>query len=632
MIKESMQKKKNIEPGKIALISAPWPIYNKPSIQLGVLKASLMKSFPDLSADSYHFYLNIAEKTGYKIYHEISEKSWLAESVYAALLYPEKKEDIKKLFNKESSSCSAVKETGFDEVIRIIKKTSDELINSIDWQSYMFAGFSICLCQLTSSIYFIDRIKTKFPEVPIVVGGSLFSGLNPDEIFNAFNKVDFLINGEGEQPLNELTKQFVDKKNVSEIKAVPGLIVNDKSDSNTNNRAESFCQTKKLDNLPVPDFDDYFKTLEKLPVSKRFFPTLPVEMSRGCWWERKSKYDLRGCAFCNLNLQWKGYRAKSPERIKKEIDYLSSKYKTLSITFMDNLIPFKNCDEIFKSIKELNKDFSFFCEIRANTTRDNLITMKNAGVRYVQVGIESLSSNLLFKINKGTTAIENMEIMKNCEATGVINKSNLILYFPKSNEEDVAETLKAIEYAEIFRPLTTVRFQLGLGSPVMKSHKTFNIKSVFNHKNYNYLFPKHITRSVTFLNQSYKGDLGFQKKLWGPVKKRILEWEKSYNKLHESPNSVPILTFRDGKDFLIIRKRKEDGEHDTHRLTGASRKIYLFCEKNRTFKEIKNKFPKLSGQSIFSFLSMMADKKLIFEDNDRYLSLAVKISFEVSYD
>lgn len=609
---------------KTALISAPWPVYNRPSIQLGALKASLLNTFSDLNVDAYNFYLNIAEKTGYRVYHEISEKSWLAESIYAALLYPEKKDEIKVFFDKESSDCKAVKEIGFDAILETIKKTSDELIEKIDWQQYLYVGVSVCLCQLTSSLYFINRIKEKFPKLPVAVGGSLFSGLNPEEFFNAFTAIDFIINGEGELPLNHLTKQFMERKNSSRFTSIPGLIIRNRSGKTDYTEDLNFSQTKNLDTLPVPDFSDYYKTLGSLPASKQFFPTLPMEMSRGCWWSRKSVNDQRGCAFCNLNLQWKGYRGKSVNRIIKELDYLSSKYKGLSINFMDNLIPFKNADDIFEKIITLKKDFSFFCEIRANISHDNLTIMRKAGVRYVQVGIESLSSNLLHKINKGTTAIQNMEIMKNCEATGITNNSNLILYFPTSDEDDVKETLKALEFADVFRPLTTVRFQLGLGSPVMNASKSFGIKSAFNHKNYKILFPEAINTSVRFLNQGYKGDLGIQKKLWKPVTKRMLEWETSYKKLHDTPNATPILTYRDGKDFLIIKKRKTDGEHDTHRLTGESRGIYLFCDKNRSFEEIKNRFSKLSSQAIFSFLSMMTDKKLIFEDNERYLSLAIK--------
>jgi len=214
--------------------------------------------------------------------------------------------------------------------------------------------------------------------------------------------------------------------------------------------------------------------------------------------------------------------------------------------------------------------------------------------------------------------------MKNCEATGIKNNSNLILYFPESDVDDVEETLNALDYAEIFRPLKTIRFQLGLGSPVMRSYDAFGIKSVGNHINYKSLFPDKITSSLQFINQSYKGDTGLQKKLWLPVKQRVSKWENSYTNLHKTPGSKPILSYQDGGDFIIIRKRRVNKENETHRLTGPSRQIYLFCEKTRHFDDIKKAFPGISSQALFSFLTMMIEKKLMFGEDEKYLSLAFR--------
>ena len=68
----------------IALVSTPWPLYNRPSIQLGALKAYLQQEFPKLQVHTLHLYLKVAESIGYKLYRAISERTWLAETVYAA--------------------------------------------------------------------------------------------------------------------------------------------------------------------------------------------------------------------------------------------------------------------------------------------------------------------------------------------------------------------------------------------------------------------------------------------------------------------------------------------------------------------------------------------------------------------
>jgi radical SAM superfamily enzyme YgiQ (UPF0313 family) len=203
-----------------------------------------------------------------------------------------------------------------------------------------------------------------------------------------------------------------------------------------------FNQLETLNDLPAPDYGDYFKLLDTLPPEKKFFPTIPFEMSRGCWWQKKQeKAGYSGCAFCNLNLQWKGYRAKNPAKVADEIDHLTRKHKTLSISIVDNVLPQKKIHGTFTRISNLDKDLSLFCETRATTSRRSLASLKKAGVRSIQIGIEALSTRLLKKLNKGTTAIQNLEVMKHCEELGIMNYSNLIVYFPGSDEADIAETL-----------------------------------------------------------------------------------------------------------------------------------------------------------------------------------------------
>jgi hypothetical protein len=78
--------------------------------------------------------------------------------------------------------------------------------------------------------------------------------------------------------------------------------------------------------------------------------------------------------------------------------------------------------------------------------------------------------------------------------------------------------------------------------------------------------------------------------------------------------------------FLIIRHHRVDTETLHHRLTGTSRLIYLFCRHHRSLKKIRNRFPAFPEDKIVAFLKMMVDKKLMFEESDRYLSLAVPVN------
>ena len=126
--------------------------------------------------------------------------------------------------------------------------------------------------------------------------------------------------------------------------------------------------------------------------------------------------------------------------------------------------------------------------------------------------------------------------------------------------------------------------------------------------------------------QAYHGDLGYQRKIWQPVLKKMAAWHKIYTELHQGPGRSPILSLRDGGDFLILRQRRVNTEPLNHRLTGTSRQIYLFCSDHRSLKKIRDQFPAFSEDKIVAFLKMMVAKKLMFEENDHYLSLAVPVN------
>ncbi len=619
---------------RIVLVSTPWPLYSRPSIQLGSLKAYLKTQFPDLKIHALHPYLKVAESIGYKLYSTISERTWLAESVYAALLFPERKKKIEKVFCRAAKGKPQLQKIDFETLISEVRRVSEDFINGVDWASFGLAGFSICLCQITSSLYFMKRIKQRVPDLPIVVGGSAFAGDTSHGLLKAFPEVDFVVNGEGELPLSHLVHHLRNSNGRSRGRGaktkgtngkplLPGVIMRQ---GTKDQLPVSFCQLQDLSDLPPPDYDDYFHLLNTFNADKTFFPTLCAEVSRGCWW-RSPRHSVRhtGCAFCNLNLQWDGYRSKEALQVVSEIDHLTAKHKCLSVAFMDNLLPARNCKDMFMQLGKLHKDLRLFAEIRANTTFGVLKAMRAAGLHEVQIGIEALSTGLLKKLKKGTTAIQNLEVMKHCEELKISNISNLILHFPGSDADDVNETLRALEFALPFRPLRIVHFWLGYGSPVWQDPSAFAVKAVFNHPNYTALFPHQICRSMRFMIQSYRGDRGYQKKLWQGVKKKVMAWDKTYTELHRSPSSSPMLSFRDGRHFLIVRQKRLGAEPLTHRLVGTSRAIYLFCRTHRSTKSIVAHFPTVGEDKILPFLKMMVDKKLMFEENRRYLSLAVPV-------
>jgi hypothetical protein len=170
-----------------------------------------------------------------------------------------------------------------------------------------------------------------------------------------------------------------------------------------------------------------------------------------------------------------------------------------------------------------------------------------------------------------------------------------------------------------------VVFWLGLESPVWQQPQRYGILSRFNHPNWAHLLPVDVRTNLTLIIQAYRGDRGRQAKLWKPVARQLAIWQENYRKLRRSPQSPPVLSYRDGREFLIIRQLRPEADPLTHRLSGTSRRIYLYCRRTRPFEAIAQQFPAFKPSALKGFLDSMIAKRLMFTENNQYLSLAVAI-------
>jgi len=592
----------------IALISPPWPLFNRPSVQLGTLKAFLKKTEPGIKVRAFHPYLDLAARIGFSDYLKISQSSWAAESVFAALLFPGS-EGPERLFYKAFAKrfgrgLKAAPE--FQRVISQAETTIEEYLSDENFPAPRLAGISLCLNQLCAGLYIAKKIKEKTPHASIVLGGASCSDILGKSLLDSFPFLDYTVTGEGELPLLELWHFLTGAKKDISTSAIWS--------KETNCAHTGKEQIAQMDSLPPPDFDDYFSELKGLGRrAAGITPLLPIEASRGCWWSK--------CNFCNLNLQWKGYRAKSPAKVAKEVDYLSNRYMVLDFAFMDNCLPKKQAPEMFRLLANHKRDYSFFAELRVGHTRQELAQMAEGGLKDVQVGIEALSTNLLKKIGKGTTALENLAIMRHCAECSIELQANLILHFPGSSDEDVKQTLENLDFAWPFAPLKTVSFWLGMESPVYKEPDRFGIKALRRHRFYCLLFPEHVANRLEPLILEYKGDRTRQREKWKAVEKKVRLMNEAKARIGQKEG---LLRFRDGRDFLLIRQILPDGRSLRHMLKGLSRKLYLAALEPIALEELTNMANGLGLEQVSAFIDDMHRKRLMFREGDRVLSLAIK--------
>lgn len=605
---------------KTLLISMPWSRHYIASIQIAALKSYLLER--GIPAEAAHMFLDIAHALGFHDYEGVSREDVLfGEALYSYLMFPEKRsellrdEEIRGVVARLAASRTDGEisiplrwEADFFEEFEALHQG---ILDRYRWTDYVLVGFTLNYGQTISSLYFAQQIKKRHPGVKIIFGGSEASRELGKSLVEHFPFVDYACNGEGEKPLYHLVKALREGESRDTIDRIAGLIGR-RSDG------EVFLnppdQLQNLDELPTPDYDEYFRAIEDLGYASPYHvtTTLPAEGSRGCYY---------ACSFCSLNLQWENFRNRSPEAMVKSLRELSNRYQIQDFEFVDNITP-KNADAVFDAVAAEPSDYSFFYEMRATLPRRTLGKMVNAGATRVQIGLEALSNAMLDKFNKKSRVIHNLQAMKNCEELGLDYYANLIIDHPLATDEDIQETLKTMQFASAFRPPNAApSFNLEVGAPEYMRPEGRGFSILGNHDGYRKIFPTDLFERLNLLRKAFS-PLGPMSD-WSPVKAALENWQKKYDQVTKVVGERrPHLAYYNADTFLKIEDYRS-GDLELVFLNETEKEVFLFVDQIKTWSEIRERFADLREDELRGILDVFVELKITYEEKEMYLSLAI---------
>jgi ribosomal peptide maturation radical SAM protein 1 len=500
----------------------------------------------------------------------------------------------------------------FDWVLDRLSGRVQDLVQELS--RYDVVGFTTSFGQVLSSLVVARALKNIAPQTRVILGGaSVVARLGPAFI-REYGFLDYIVQGEGESPLVAILDHCEDPRRLA---GLPGILCKDNVDQHEN--GTTMWQVCDLDTLPIPEFDDYAELTDQMGIGW----ALPIEGSRGCWWDRTSKTgDPKSiCYFCNVSNKWSGYREKSNSRVVDELLALSNRYQQLRISFVDNVMRHTGVVELAEAISAQHRDFIFYKELRASIKPYELLTLWEAGLRDTQFGIEGLATSYLRRLGKGTTAIANLQSMRTCCELGISDSSLLITDFPGSTVEDVEETRRNIlDYACGFIPLRSVPFRLDVGSTVDKLCKDFGLKDVRNADAYKAGIPEEVWNRIWFPDCSFETET--PPVSWQPVIEAIKEWH-AIGERHKQ-RTEPLISYQDGGSFLLLSDDRF-GEHREGGVEGLARQVYLYCMVIRNLEEMAKRFPSASADELRAICGEFVENKLMFQEGRSYLSLAMSI-------
>ncbi len=269
----------------------------------------------------------------------------------------------------------------------------------------------------------ITKKLTKYQN-PKIVFGARGAEFYPDYLPCPIRTECFIASGWGEIALEDIVSYMIGKKDLKQIRNIL------KYSSPDSNLWQSTPWSKQAILDLRKSFPPYRANLDRY----RKHEMVTMETQRGCPYAK--------CYFCPRPHSLKEIHIFPIEKKLRELVYLSKK-KVRSIPIIDEEF-FLGKNGISKKIKliegiikyknrgQIHPDLNFCVDMRADTictaidefgglgnSSNPLNLLKSAGVKFIFVGIESLSQGMLDHLNKGTTVEQNVRAVTALREVGI---------------------------------------------------------------------------------------------------------------------------------------------------------------------------------------------------------------------
>jgi len=576
---------------RVLLIQPPLSYICMPSCALGRLKASLL--YQNIPCDCAYLNLDLAsildkEPFSWMVTHSPVANT-LMEVLYASELFPDYV-TTDRFLRIVQRFYRGVELRSFMRLRRSVRQFNQQVLEK--WRRrfpYSIVGLTANY-HLMMSLYWGAALKRLHPNVQIVIGGQSCTGEMGHALGKTFPFLDWVVSGEGEEVLPEIVR--IIRSGSEEVPASTGR-----------RRAGTFIinsdprRLLDLDDLPIPDYDDYFNSTSwrRIELLLDSPIKIPVEASRGCWWGK--------CTFCGERFRGAhSYRRMSDKRVVETMEDLARRHKRLSFFFVDCVYPVK-VESLANALCRSRYDFDFYMPLRANISREQLKFLKQAGLRTGVVGIESFCDNILKKMKKGTTFIENLLFLKAARELNIDTGFNIISPFPGESRKDRLQNIKNIKKAlHLMRGFDYwSSCELFYGSPMYCHPSEFGIKSIKPSRFYKYVLPKRYRFQPVYF------------------------WEFSLRQRRRHIVPEPIFLRGDygslemnvgGDSFCLVRDRRMAlGRWCDYIFTSPHCDILVACMSAKRREELP--FPK-------SVIQDLVDLDLLAESEGIYLTLATR--------
>ena len=614
----------------------PFGVLYSPSLALGNLQARLQAA--GIAAECRHFTVDYAARIGVEAYNRIAggfpnTTSLLGEWIFSHALHPrsaaQQETYLQEVFGADDplndgehdATAARVQRELRIKTLEQILRLASEASEFIDYAAReilardpQVVGLTSVFEQNLASIALAQRLRSLMPSLTIVMGGANCESDMGRELALRYPFIDVVISGEADRVIVPL---------VAGLARGVGWQANDELQPFVDAAASegSFLQAHMVPNWedqPRPDFDPYFEDLARFPtVASKVSVQIPMESSRGCWWGAKHH-----CTFCGLNGATMAFRSKDSSTVVADVRAYMAKYPRLKICFVDNIMDRDYFTSVLPELAQHAAGAELFYEIKSNVTRADVQALRDAGVRHIQPGIESLSDPVLRLMKKGVTTVQNLQLLKWCMEFGIRVDWNILWGFPGEQPADYEAMARILPWlCHLEPPARGSRIRLDRHSPNFRLAGEFGFRRVRPFPSYGKVYDDLPKEAVANLAYFFEADHDLDRDIdvyTNALRNEIDAWRQAHR-------SSTLFYVENERAMVVLDSRPHLQERQCYTLSELASTLVRLCDAGVSEGALAERVPDVSPDRVHAELESLCDKGLVWTDGRRYLSLAVSL-------
>lgn len=601
---------------RVALVSMPIARVEFPSLALTQLDA-LLKAQCGGRVETTICYANqdFAARVGVEINQTIADMSMnngVGEWFFRAAAFPEQPDNASAYFQRFYPHGDAATRRLRAEILARradIDDFLDDVIARYRLAEARIVGFTSMFSQNVASIALARRLKAIDASIVTVVGGANCEHPMGEILARRVASLDYVFSGPALRTFPRFVEHILAGDRAAAA-ALPGVFT-----------AAASSPSPIGPELPIDadialDYDAFLDDYDARFAGRAPRPALLFETSRGCWWGEKAH-----CTFCGLNGMTMKYRSMRPDRAVAMIRDLFRYADRAELQSVDNILPRNYLAEVLAHL-DTPQTTSLFYEIKADLGDADFAALEQARVRFVQPGVESLATATLKRMKKGTTAFQNIALLKRCALHDIDPAWNLLVGFPGEPAEVYAK------YVDDLPRLTHLPAPIGVSPVRFDRYSPYFTKAAdyglelkpFDFYRLTYPFDEAEIGSLAYYFYDDAVDAPYIVDLvdWiQPLREAVAAWREAWPREGGARRVLHRERGRDGRERIVDDRSGARREHVVDAGLAATLDA---LEKPMSLARLRGE---LDGVDVEAAVAFLDREGMLFREHDRMMSLVL---------